>query len=67
MPRRSLFFGLLIILLTLLTSPASVSTAQTERTADDLTRQLEQDVPGLLRSYDVPGTSLALVEDGEVA
>ena len=64
---RSLLLGLLITSSILLASPASTSMAQTERAADDLTRQLEQDVPGLLRSYDVPGTALALVEDGEVA
>ena len=66
MPRCWLLLGLFVTSLILLGSPASISTAQTERTVDDLTRQLDQDVPGLLRSHDVPGTSLALVEDGEV-
>ena len=61
---RSLLLGLLLTWI-LLALPASNSTAQTERTTD-LTRQLAQDVPGLLRSYDVPGSALALVEDGEV-
>ena len=66
MPRRWLLLGLLFSWMILLASPPSTSTAQSERTADDFTHKLEQDVPGLLRSYDVPGTSLALVEDGEV-
>ena len=65
MPRCWLLLGLFVTSLILLGSPASISTAQTERTVDDLTRQLDQDVPGLLRSHDVPGTSLALVEEGE--
>ena len=65
MPCCSLLFGLFIALLILLASPASSSTAQTERTVD-LTHEFDRDVPGLLRSYDVPGTSLALVEEGEV-
>jgi CubicO group peptidase (beta-lactamase class C family) len=66
MPRHWLLFGLLVTWMILLVSPASISTAQTERDADDFTRQVDQDMPGLLRSYDVPGTTLALIENGEV-
>ena len=64
LPRRWLLLGLLMTWI-LLASPASISTAQTEHAAD-FTHQLDQDVPGLLRSYEVPGTALALVEAGEV-
>lgn len=64
MLRRSVLLGLLMTWI-LLALPASNSTAQTERSADFI-HQLDQDVPRLLRSYDVPGTAVALVKDGLV-
>ena len=63
-PHRSVLLGLLMTRI-LLALPASNSTAQTERSADFI-HQLDQDVPRILRSYDMPGTALALVKDGEV-
>ena len=65
MNRRVRLVGLVFTAMILLAVPASNAVGQTER-ATDFIHQLDQDMPGLLRSYHVPGTTVAMVEHGAV-
>ncbi|HZG69185.1 MAG TPA: serine hydrolase domain-containing protein [Herpetosiphonaceae bacterium] len=66
MKRRVRLVGLLLTAVILLAVPAANAAAQTGRVAE-LTQQLDREVPGLLRTYRVSGTALAVIEHGTVA
>jgi len=63
---QSLILLILLIFATVTTLPVSV-TAQEDKSLDDLIAHLEQRIPDLMNSYNIPGVAIALVEDGEAA
>ncbi len=65
MIQRLLLPGLLITTLVLLAVPASNAAAQSGSAAGFI-NQLDQKMSGVLRIYHVPGTALALIENGAV-
>lgn len=57
----------LLLGLALLLSACAPRTAVTPASLDSLTAALDADMPALLRAYGVPGASIALVADGQLA
>ncbi len=65
MPRSSRLLSLLCMLIILSSVPVTRVGAQSGSAAGFI-QQLDQEAPGLLRAYHVPGTALAMIEQGTV-